>query len=420
MRRRWALLTLGALALAHTAHAQVADPSTAPAAAADAYGLYVDAMLSSLAIPVGQTPLARATQEAPPNADAPAQGQVLATGPVPPETGQLVRNIGVLTSTAEADDTPMAKATSQAATVGLIDQGGVPLLSVGLVRAESTTTCTDDPSGSTQFTDIQVGGVAAPTQNPGPNFELAAPVFNPLGIKVVLNEQHLTADGRGMVVNGIHIYQLPGDVPALFTGDIVVAHAMSTVNCPNGAGTTGGQNPVNIVKEVDTPTATAGDELTYTATVQNRSEDDCAVNRFIDHLPAPFEFVSTSGDFGDVATTVARPGGGSDVIIEPTGMVIDGGAEANQTFVVKVTDDAELGVYFNNVEIFCGNLGNWVKGLDAPVEVVGETVATTTTTTEAPIERGAELASTGGWGFGAGAATAGFAALLFALRRRLA
>lgn len=417
MRRSWVLLAVGVLALVQTAHAQVADTSVAPAASADAYGLYVD-----LATPVGplnQGPLARATQDAPPNAEDPAQAQHLGAGPL---GDGLIQNIGVLTSTAEADDSPLATATSQAADVALLVQEEEPLISADLIRAVSTTNCTDDPSAAgTDFVNLRVAGQEDPLPTPEPNTELLAPLFNPMGLRVILNEQHLTADGRGIVVNAIHIYQFePGTVPTVVTGDIVIAHAMSTVNCPNGAGTTGGQNPVNIVKEVDSSTASPGDTLTYTATVENRSEADCAVNRFIDHLPAPFEFVSTSGDFGDTATTVARPGGGADVIIEPVDMTIEADAEATQTFVVKVKDDAEPGVYFNNVELFCGNLGNWVKGLDAPVEVLGETTPTTTPTTEPPLERGGELAATGGWGFGAGAAVAGFAALLSALRRRLA
>lgn len=415
------LLALGvlALALALVVPARAADPATAPAASADAYGLYVDAQLTPLAVAVNEGPIARASQDAPPNADEPAQGQVLTTGPHP-EGGQLVQSIGVLTSTAAADDSPTATATSQAASVALLAPAGSPMLSVGLLRAESTTNCTEDPSGTTVFTDIQVAGQAAPTQNPGPNFELAAPVFNPLGLRVILNEQHATADGRGLVVNAIHIYQYaPALVVPLFTGDIVVGHAMSTVNCPNGAGSTGGDNDVMIVKDVDSSTAEAGDDLTYTATVQNKSTAACPVNRFVDHLPSAFEYVSTSGDFGTEATTVPRPGGGSDIVIEPADLVIAAGGSATQTFVVKVKDDADPGVYFNNVELFCGNLGNWVKGLDAPVEVVAaQTTPTTTTTTEPPAELG--LASTGGWGPRAGAILAGLAALLFALRRRLA
>ncbi|HVF20795.1 MAG TPA: hypothetical protein VNA14_11200 [Mycobacteriales bacterium] len=347
--------------------------------------------------------------------------QLLGAGPIP-AGGELVQNIGLLTSTAEATDEPKATASARAAQVALLSQAGVPLLSAEAVRAVSTTTCTEDPSAAgTEFVNLTAFGMTGPIPTPAPNTELLPQMFNPLGIKVILNEQHPTADGRGLVVNAIHIYQFdPALVPSLFVGDIVVAHAMSTVNCPNGAGSTGGDNAVMIVKNVDTSTAMRGDTLTYTATVQNKSAATCPVNRFIDHLPGPFEFVSTSGDFGTVATTVARPGGGTDVILEPADLVIAAGGSATQTFVVKVKDDAAPGVYFNNVELFCGNLGNWVKGLDAPVEVVAAQTTPTTTTTEPPAELG--LASTGGWGGGAvaGAVAAGLAALLFAVRRRLA
>lgn len=426
--RRWGLLLLAGLAFGVAAPAaRGADPATSPAAAADAYGLWVDVTLTPVGVPVAQGPLARATQEAPPEADAPAQAQVLATGQIP-AGGAVVDNVGVITSMASADDTPSATAVSQALEVELLNQGGTPLITAEAVRAQSTTDCTSEPSAAgTELVNLQVATVADPIPTPAPNTDLLPQLFGPLGLKVILNEQHPTADGRGLVVNAIHVYQATSAVvPGLFTGDLVVAHAMSTVNCPNGAGTTGSENDVLITKDVDKATASPGETLTYTATVTNSSTAACAVNRLVDHLPAPFGFTSTAGDFGTSATTAARPGGGADVIVEPSGMTIAAGASATQTFVVKVADDAEPGVYFNNVELFCGNLGNWVKGLDAPVEVVGQQASTTTsstTTTEAPAELDERLADTGGGG-GSGPVAGGLAALgaglLLALRRRLA
>lgn len=392
--------------------------STAPAAAADAYGLFVDVELAPIGIPIALGPLARATQEAPPNPDAPDEAEVLGAGPIP-AGGELVQSIGLLSSAAGAGDAPVAGATAQAVDVALLSQSGTPLITADLVGAVSRTTCDEPPNGAnSQFVNLRVAGVADPINDPAPNTRLLPEIFSPLGLEVMLNEQHQAADGRGLVVNAIHIYALSGGaVPPLFTGDIIVAHAMSTVNCPNGAGTTGADNDVFIVKEVDEPTAMAGDTLTYTATVENNHADTaCAVNRLTDHLPAPFEFVSTSGDFGTVATTENRPGGGVDVILKPADLVIEAGASATQTFVVKVKDDAAVGTYFNNVELLCGNLGNWVKGLDAPVEIVAETPATTSSTTPVIVD---ELPETGApWGFGAGAAVVAAAALAWAAWRR--
>lgn len=418
-----AAASLSGIAITSQGHAS--EPSSAPASAADAYGLFVDVTLTPLNVAVPLGPLARATQEAPPAPTAPAQAQQLGTGQVP-AGGAVVDNVGVLTSTASATLVPVATATAQAVDVALINQAGTPLLSADLVKAQSRTDCAAAPSAAgTEFVNLRAGTAQDPVPDPAPNTDLLPTVFGPLGLKVILNEQHPTADGRGLVVNAIHIYQsTPALVPGLFAGDVIVSHAMSTVHCPNGAGTTGPTNPVMIVKDVDKSTASPGDTLTYTATVQNKSASACVVNRFIDHLPAAFDYVSTSGAFGTVATTAARPGGGADIIVEPVNMTIAAGASATQTFVVKVKANAAPAVYFNNVELLCGNLGNWVKGLDAPVEVLGAQVATTTTSsttppTTTPREAPAELPDTGGaWGVG-GAALAAAAAAFAALRRRL-
>jgi uncharacterized repeat protein (TIGR01451 family) len=194
---------------------------------------------------------------------------------------------------------------------------------------------------------------------------------------VILNEQHPTADGRGLVVNAIHIFNVSDSlIPPLFTGDIIVAHAMSTVNCPNGAPTTGTGNPIYITKDASKSTVKRGETLTYTATVKNTADDACVVNQLVDHLPVAFEFVSTAGAAGTVAETENRPGGGTDVVIKPPSLTIPKDGSITQTYTVKVKADAAPTTYFNNVELLCANLGNWVKGLDAPVTVVVDTPPT--------------------------------------------
>jgi uncharacterized repeat protein (TIGR01451 family) len=369
-------LAATALAVVVPLGAAQAATSTAPSSAADAYALDVHAFLTPAEIAVDEGPFARATQEFPPLAAEPAEDEVLSTGQIPPGTGQLVEEVGVMTSIASATGEPQAVASSQAVEVALLSQSGVPTITADVIRAQSSTDCLTAPVGEVEFVNLAVAGNVAPIPDPEPNTELLAPLFNPLGLKVILNEQHPTADGRGLVVNAIHIYNFdPAQFPLpLFRGDIIVSHAMSTVNCPNGAGSTGpADSDIYITKDADKAKVAPGGTVTYTANVKNNSEQACLVNQFIDHAPAPFELTSTSGAFGTVAESVARPGGGQDIILKPEGLSIAAGATATQTFVLKVKDDAAPAVYFNNVEILCANLGNWVKGLDAPVEVVVDT-----------------------------------------------
>jgi uncharacterized repeat protein (TIGR01451 family) len=147
------------------------------------------------------------------------------------------------------------------------------------------------------------------------------------------------------------------------------------VACPNGAPSTGGSNPIKITKSVSPTTAAPGDTLTYQVTFTSTAEEDCLITRAIDHLPAGFTFVSTSGDLGtalDVSPPVARPGGGLDLVLG-NGKVLQKGKALHQAFVVKVGANQAAGVYYNNVEVFCANLGDYVKGLDAPVTVPAPT-----------------------------------------------
>lgn len=365
-----AAAVLAALMTAPPAAAQAA--STAPGAAADAYALDVDVTLP-LNVAVDHGPVARSYQEFPPQQAESDTNEVLATGQIP-SGGAVVENVGVLLSEAQAVGSPTsAAAAAQAADVELISQGGVPLITADVITAVSLSDCLEDPSAEVEFVGLAVGGTPAPDLTPAPNTPLLPQVFGPLGITVMLNEQHPTADGRGMVVNAIHIFNSDPTVPAIFTGDVIVSHAMSTVNCPNGAGSTGpADSDIYIEKNADKARVKVGETVTYTASVTNNSDDACLVNQVTDHLPVAFEYASTAGAFGSVATAVARPGGGQDVVIKPSGVTIAPGATATQTYVVTVKADAAPGTYFNNVELLCGNLGNWVKGLDAPVEVYEE------------------------------------------------
>jgi uncharacterized repeat protein (TIGR01451 family) len=368
MRR--ALGTLPVLLALPLAASLAALPSasaatTAPGASADAYGVLVDVKLLPTLIPVVAGPISQATQEYPPGAAQPAAAHVVDLGPVP-DDASLVKHVGAVTALAGATGLPEARALAEAADVSLLaDSKGVPAISADLVRAQSNSSCSVAPNATgTTFVNLTING--QPIEgSPDPNTVID------LGIaRVILNEQHPASDGRGIVVNAIHVISTTTGDP-LLRGDIVVSHAMSTVSCPNGAPSTGGSNVIKINKTVSPETASPGDTVTYQVTFTNSATEDCLVTRAIDHLPAGFTFVSTSGDLGsalDVSPPEARPGGGLELVLG-NGKVIGKGKSAHQTFVAKVGEHQAPGVYFNNVELFCANLGDYVKGLDAPVTV---------------------------------------------------
>jgi len=168
-----------------------------------------------------QGPVSRAAQEAPAASDAPDEAYVLRTGPIPAD-GSVVGNVGVLTASAAAADEPAGTATAEVNDVALLGD----LVTADTVRANANAGCTADADGTgSVFEDLRVNGQPV-GYTPAPNT-----VFD-LGVAVViLNEQHPAENGRGIVVNAIHVVSTTrGD--ALFRGDVVVAHAMSSVSCP--------------------------------------------------------------------------------------------------------------------------------------------------------------------------------------------
>jgi uncharacterized repeat protein (TIGR01451 family) len=352
------------LAAALPAHA-VTLPN-GPASSADAFGLLVDAKLLTGNVPVRYGPVSRATQDFPPGAAQAAQAQVLQAGPVPADSS-LVDHVGVLSSIAGANGLPNAVAYASVSDVSLLGAGRSAKITADAVVAQANTDCANAPNATgTTFVNLQVNGTPI-DYTPAPNTVIDLTVA-----KVILNEQHPAFDGRGIVVNAIHVISTTAGDP-LFRGDIIVSHAMSTVNCPNGAGSTGQTSVLKMTKSASPTSVKPGGTVTYSAHVTNTSTSACLVTQFIEHLAPAFDFVSTSGDFGTTLDrTVARAGGGTDLVLG-NGKSIPVGGTFNQTFVVKAKDGAVPGVYFNNLEILCANLGNFVKGLDAPVRVTGDT-----------------------------------------------
>ena len=342
---------------------------------ADAAGVIVDlTVLTAVPVPpgaLGGTPIdpntfSSASQSCPPNAATPKTDELLNLPAAPAATADAIDTI------AQSQCTATAAASSAAAqTVGFkgLFNAGVPVITADVIRAQANSDCTKAPNAAgTQIVGLTVAGQAI-NGTPAPNTTIP---LAPLGLTVILNEQHPTADGRGIVVNGIHVV---GTGP-LLRGDLIVSHAVSGVVCPNGKGSdfTGVPNSKPIItfdKDASPSTAEAGSTITYTSTVTNASTTDCAVLRYTDHLDPAFDFVSTAGPFGATPVTPLpkRADGGVDVILKPTGVTLAAGKSITQTYVVKLKDTVAPGTYYNNLEIFCGLGGDFASGPLAPVTV---------------------------------------------------
>lgn len=350
-----------------------AAAQTAPAAAfADAQGVIVNLTVAT-AVPVpgalGNTPLdpntfAKSSQSCPPQTPEPATDNLLNVNASPAVTANTINTIA-----GARCDGPTGVASAQTEGVTALVNAGAPIITADVIRAQANSDCTKAPNGDgSLFVNLRVAGQTIPA-NPAPNTRITIP-----GVAtVIVNEQNPTADGRGIVVNGLHVI---GASP-LLRGDLIISHALSGVVCPNGAGSTApaagqpGAPDIRFDKDASPTTARAGQTVTYTATVRNTSERPCDVIRFVDHLDPAFEFVSTSGGFGDAAVTPVpeRSNGGQDVTINPRGVTIAPGASVTQTIVVRVRNETTPGTYFNTLEIFCAVGGDFASGPIAPVTV---------------------------------------------------
>jgi uncharacterized repeat protein (TIGR01451 family) len=342
---------------------------------ADAFGVLVDVTTLAGNVPVEAGPIADASQSCPPQA---AEADVDTTLDVAVPDNGSVASSTTIESTARADCTgPSAQASSETEEARVLTSGTDPatvsLLSADVIDSTANASC-DELSASTLFVNLKITNPNNPAQaievpaNPPPNTRIDIPGL----ATIILNEQNLTADGTGILVNGVHII----GASDLLRGDIILSHALATIGgCPAGSTPA---NPgeleapeITFAKEANpTTVSTPGEQVTYTATVRNTGEDDCDVLRFIDHLSPAFDFVSTSGDFGDTPeSTDPRADGGVDVVLSPTDVVIPAGEEATQTFVVALRSGVGPGTYFNNLEIFCSQQGNFASGALAPVTV---------------------------------------------------
>ncbi|MCU1595355.1 MAG: putative repeat protein family [Frankiales bacterium] len=340
---------------------------------AEAYGLLIDATLLQGNVPVTVGPLAPVASSCPP-ASGVKTTQLLGAG------DPTVARADVL-NTGAATDCSGNKSLASAQTTNVTALGAAAPLKIETdeITATSGTTCATAPKGSTVIANLKVGGTAVPlpTDIP-PNTDLLPQLFGPLGIRVILNEQHPAASGRGLVVNGLHIIAAgAGALPiggAVIRGDVIISHAVSGVVCPGGPGSDNGGLPkpdISFTKVANPTTAKPGEKVTYTATVTNTSTTPCEVLKFVEHVSPAFNLGSSAGAFGTALDTPApvRTDGGVDAVLRPTGLTIAPGKSAVQTFTVTVKPTTAPGTYYDSLEIYCGLNGNFVSGPLAPVTV---------------------------------------------------
>jgi uncharacterized repeat protein (TIGR01451 family) len=382
---------LGVAALAAPLLLGTASPAlaaTPPAGAyAESYGLLVDTDLLAGNVPLKVGPEAPVASSCPPGGTKSAQ---LIDVPADP-----LAHADVITDTATTACAPASgKAVSNIVNVDAL-MGQPVAVHADAITATSSTTCTTKPGGSTKVLNLSIAGSSVDIPaDPPPNFEPWAPLLAPLGLRIIINEQHPAATGRGFVVNGLHIIAAEegAALPVggqVIRGDIVIAHAVSGVVCPGGPGSDNGGLPkpdISFTKDASPSTAGPGATVTYTATVTNQSTTACEVLRFVDHIAPAFTLVSTAGPLGTKFDTPppARSDGGVDAVLRPTGVTIGAGKSVTQTITVKVKDDATPGTYYTTLEMFCGPNGDFVSGPLAPVTVPAPGVVTPPTT---PVEQ---------------------------------
>ncbi len=391
----WCVVAAAALLGLTTLTGTAAAATPVSGGFADAAGIIVDlTVLTAVPVPgaLGNTPIdpntfAKASQSCPPTAEK-ASTDPLLTVPAAPAA-----NATAVDAVARSECNASAAVSSAAAqTLGFqgLFNAGAPIITADVIRAQANSDCTKAPNAAgTQIVGLSIGGTPI-SGTPAPNTTITIPG---VGLSVIINEQHPTADGRGIVVNGLHVV---GTGP-LLRGDLIVSHAVSGVVCPNGKGSdfTGvpGATPIiTFTKDASPSTAKAGATITYTTTVTNASKTNCDVLRFVDHLDPAFDFVSTAGPFGTKAVTPLpkRADEGVDVVLKPTGLILEAGKTLTQTYVVKLKDTVAPGTYYNNLELFCALNGDFASGPLAPVTVPAPVVVV------APAPAPIELPRTGG------------------------
>lgn len=403
LSRTRTIATAAALALplvlaASVPPAAAADPT--PGGFAEAYGLLADTTLLAGNVPVTIGPLAPVASSCPPGGPKTAQ---LVGVPASPVATANILNTGAGT----ACSTPTrSMASAQTLNAQALQVAAPIAITTDEITSTADVSCTAAPTASTRVVNLTVGGtvVPLPTDIP-PNFDVLPQVLGPLGVRIILNEQHPAASGRGIVVNGLHVIANgSGVLPVggtVIRGDVIISHASAGVVCPGGPGSVNGGLPAPDITFTKTALPTsirAGDTVTYTATAKNTSTTPCEVLRFIDHVAPVFDLTSSAGPLGTALDTPApvRTDGGVDAVLRPTGVTIAPGASVVQTFTVKAKANAAPGTYYDSLEIYCGLGGNFVSGPLAPVTITRVLPPVVTPKPPAPKPPATTLPTTGG------------------------
>jgi uncharacterized repeat protein (TIGR01451 family) len=182
----------------------------------------------------------------------------------------------------------------------------LPLLSLNAqtVRADATIggTCgsTLTATGSTIVTNAVASGTVGLgltlPPNPAPNTVL----LNRLGVRIVLNEQIQSGDGRtteNLTVNAIHITLQNSLLSALglLTGDIVISHAHADVECPAVTATSA---DLSLIGSAAPSPVVSGGTLQYHFTVTNQGPNPATGVTLTDVLPAGLTGVSITPSQG--------------------------------------------------------------------------------------------------------------------------
>ena len=383
--------------------------TVAPGGFAEAYGLSIDTTILQNNVPVKVNPQAPIASSCLPTTAA-KTNSLLGAGDA------QVAKAAVLNTGAGTDCVKKAAlASAQTTNVDALGLAAPLKIHADAITSTASVSCAAAPTGSTVITNLTVGGTAVPLPtNVAPNTEIAAAIFNPLGLRVIVNEQHPAQTGRGIVVNGLHIIAAnTGVVPVgggVIRGDVVISHATTGVVCPGGPGGSNGSLPapdITFAKTATPTTAKPGDTVTYKATVTNTSSTACEVLRFIEHVAPAFDLVSSAGPLGTALDSPAptRADGGVDAVLRPTAVKIPAKGSVVQTFVVKVKANATPGTYYDSLEVFCGPNGDFVSGPLAPVTVPAATPARPGVTPPVTVvDTPPTLPRTGGLPFGTAAA----------------
>lgn len=333
-------------------------------------------------------------------------------------------------------------ACSNLAGVGLL--GPTPL--TDLITADAvnvqalTTSCDSAPTGFTNIAHLTVSGLAITVpQILKPNTSLTtlapalAPVFQALGLQVILNEQHYDNHGHGITVNAIHVI-LNGALNGVVAADVIVGHAHSAAACAGGGTTdtgSGNQCPpasvgtcsIPVITKTDSVSSVApGGTVTYTISIAQQS--GCPITRITDTLPAGFSPAGSSGDFGTaVSGTVAGTGQATLTWTNVNGV---GGSKNPITETLTASVDSKLGsgLYINAVDLLsamCGEGHGQDNGITVTSNVSGSAGAAATSPNAGLINT-AGATGPGGDATGAvllvGGGLLGIAAVSYLARRR--